>query len=690
MKRFLLFALIFCVLFQGFSASAEEPNGPATASDMDSRAGLSVADDMGETIRREVGRVGEEFQYQAISLFERTPLGWDKDTLVSIYRFVLSLPMRIPEVMRQILSQGRALGLVGSILVLIFLGTALYAIMGQRRVMTWVEERIRPMERFMPEDTFPYCLSGLKVIVASLIPLILLGIYSLINASIQFTAGWYLLTGRLLWVWALGALILHLFHEVLTSGIYPAADQYGRLLYRRVRLVVLYIFGGVAVAWGAEAFSLERDITDFLNFAVYLSVVCVSLLLFFNKKAILSLLPELPYLNYRTFRCNLERYYPPVVYGTFITGLLWCFGYKRITEVLWTKTWAVAGVYIGFMVAFHLLQARLSKWSNKQIDRSGEKEEARIFFRYLRVLLQYVSVLFAAVIIANLLGISGPIVRLCSFSILMVGGTQVTLWLIIKAIIVFTVLMYLSMLIRSYLSFKVYPAIGVDTGLAYALNTFLKYLLFFVTFLATLWAIELSFQVFMVFAGAAGIGLGLGMQNMAANIISGLTIVFGRRVRRDDWIEVGDTMGAVTDIYLHSTKVITRDNIEYLIPNAQILSNMIVNYSLSSPTIRLSVPVGVSYQADPIRATEIFKEAAAKHPEISRYHDAEVRFVGYGDNSINFDVLIWIDIRKTARRNARSLLYYTIFEMLKNEGIEIPYPQRDIHIRSGSIGQPQG
>ena len=142
-------------------------------------------------------------------------------------------------------------------------------------------------------------------------------------------------------------------------------------------------------------------------------------------------------------------------------------------------------------------------------------------------------------------------------------------------------------------------------------------------------------------------------------------------------------MGIITDIFLHSTKVLTRDNVEFLIPNSNFLSNIIINYTLSSPTIRLAVPVGVSYEADPLKVQEIFLAAAQKHPEFVHHKAPEVRFVGYGDSSINFEVLIWIDIRKMARRKARSDLYFTIFEMLKAEGVEIPYPQRDLHIRSG-------
>ena len=680
MKR-LLIILLMLVLFLPVDLRAANSPEPEASRKQDLKPTVSLADDMGDTMRREASRVGEEFHHQAVSLFERSPLGWDETTLVSLYKLALSLPLRLPELVRHILAQGRALGAVGSLLVLLFLGAVLYAFFGQKRVMVQVERAVHPLKRIMPDEAYPYFLSILKIVVASLIPLVLLGAYSLINSFIHYKAVWFLLTGRFFGIWAIGALVLNLLHSLLTTGIYPAAEQYGGILYRRARLVVFYILGGTAIVWGAEAFTIPADIAAFLKFAISLSVVCVLLLLFFNRKAMLSLLPDLPYQNYRTFRKNLERYYPPAVYGTFFTGVLWCFGYRRFSEAIWTKTWAVAGVYVGFLVLFHLIEGKLDRWSKQQAV--VENEDAREFYKSLRSLLMYASVAGSVLIILNLLGLSGPLIRLCSFPIMKIGENALTLWLIIKALLVFICFSFISVLVRSYLSFKVYPRIGVDTGLAYALNTFLKYLLFFVAFLIALRAVGLSPRVLLIFAGAAGIGLGLGLQSMAANLISGLSLIFSRRIRKGDWVQVGETMGIITDIFLHSTKVLTRDNVEFLIPNSNFLSNIIINYTLSSPTIRLAVPVGVSYEADPLKVQEIFLAAAQKHPEFVHHKAPEVRFVGYGDSSINFEVLIWIDIRKMARRKARSDLYFTIFEMLKAEGVEIPYPQRDLHIRSG-------
>jgi small-conductance mechanosensitive channel len=125
-----------------------------------------------------------------------------------------------------------------------------------------------------------------------------------------------------------------------------------------------------------------------------------------------------------------------------------------------------------------------------------------------------------------------------------------------------------------------------------------------------------------------------------------------------------------------------RDNIEYLIPNSNLISSTIVNYSLASPMIRIELPVGVSYAADPQKVQEILLAAAEQESMVAKFRKPEVRFTAYGDNSINFELLIWIDVRRTARRAVRSALYFAIFEELKKAGIEIPFPQRDIHIRS--------
>ncbi|MEJ2475324.1 MAG: mechanosensitive ion channel, partial [Desulfobacterales bacterium] len=261
----------------------------------------------------------------------------------------------------------------------------------------------------------------------------------------------------------------------------------------------------------------------------------------------------------------------------------------------------------------------------------------------------------------------------------------ITLWLILKAALILLAFVFASRLLQAYLDYRVYPALGIDPGLGYALNISLKYTLIVIGLLISLKAVGLDLRFLLVFAGAAGIGIGLGLQSIAANVVSGFTLIFGAKVRKGDWVEVKNTLGLVTDIFLNATRIRTRDNIEYLIPNSNFVSDTIVNYSLTSPMIRITVPVGVSYNADPRVVEKILLDVASKEPMVTDYQSPVVRFKEYGDNSINFDLLVWIDVRETPRRKLRSGLYFAIFDELKKAGIEIPFPQRDIHLRSSDL-----
>jgi small-conductance mechanosensitive channel len=407
------------------------------------------------------------------------------------------------------------------------------------------------------------------------------------------------------------------------------------------------------------------------------------LFLFFillRKTAVLSLLPQLPGKSYGSFLKGFGRYYYPVMGLTFLTGVMWCFGYKRFSTVLWTKTWAIAGVYIGFSVVYHLVIRRLQRWEEK-IDKADE--HARAFVQSLKGFILYISITVTVLVMADLLGILEPVRRVISFPLFSVGSSALSLWIIAKAGLLLVIFFYATRMLCSWLNYRVYPSMKVEPGTAYAIDTFLTYFMLVIGAFISLEIVGFDLRALLVFAGAIGIGLGLALQSVASNLISGFSIIFGGKIRRGDWLEAGDTMGMVTDIHLRSTRLRTRDNVEYIIPNADLMSNTIVNYSLSSPMIRIDVPFGVSYASDPRKIEKMVLEVAEKEPAAMVFRKPEIRFIGYGDNSIDFQLLVWIDVRKTARRAIRSNLYFAMFDVFGKEGIEIPFPQRDVHFRSG-------
>jgi small-conductance mechanosensitive channel len=132
----------------------------------------------------------------------------------------------------------------------------------------------------------------------------------------------------------------------------------------------------------------------------------------------------------------------------------------------------------------------------------------------------------------------------------------------------------------------------------------------------------------------------------------------------------------------------TRGNIEYLVPNSNLVSGTIVNYTLSSPMIWISLPVGVSYGSDPKQVERILLEVAEKEPTVSRHDRPKVLFTEFADSSLNFELAVCIDARHQPEKVVKSNLYFAIFEEFKKAGIEIPFPQQEIRIRSGEDGEP--
>lgn len=668
---------LFLVMLVSAAGAQETPEGGQPA--------ISLSGEMGDVMAREAAKVRDDLQRQARSMFDRQPLEWSGETLIAIYKWLLDFPFHIAALVKIVLAHSRVLGFAGSLIMLTFLAAVLYSLLGQRRVLRQIERRMEPYRDRIPEHVYPFVLAAIRIVVSALIPLLLLGAYSLVNAMIDYEASWFWILGRLLIIWAAGALILRLLKEVLTGDLFEATRTHGRSVYRLARLAVSYALAGIALIWCAEAIRLRPDVLAFLQFVITVSIVIVLFLLHLKKKAIMSFLPDLPYGGYRRFIRVLNRYYFPLIFVALSAALLWCVGYRTLGRVVLLKIVVSVAAYVSIMMIYHLVRGYLDRWQD-QMPRSEEAGHQMV--RTLKTIVFYATTIATVVVVLNLLGLLSVLQRVMSFPVFNIGGTPLTLWTIVSAAVFLIAFVFAARLLQSYLDYKVYPRLGIDQGLGYMLNTLIQYTAIGVGLLISLKIVGIDLRFLLVFAGALGIGVGLGLQNLAANVISGFTIIFGGKVRKGDWIEAGGTLGEVTDIFLRATKIRTRDNIEYLVPNLDIISNTIVNYSLSSPMIRLELLVGVSYDTDPRKVEKILLDVAGREPLVAKYQAPQVRFVEYADNSINFELLFWIDVRNTPRRKVRSALYFAIFEELKAAGIEIPFPQRDIHLRSQPVVEP--
>lgn len=402
-------------------------------------------------------------------------------------------------------------------------------------------------------------------------------------------------------------------------------------------------------------------------------------MVFLRCRAIMAVFPELPNRIYRGFVRGLDRGYPLVFALTLSTALLQWAGYRRLAVFVWIRTWVVAGLFVAAVLLHQVLRSALR---NAILGDNDGFEEARTFYASARRLLDYAGSIIVVFLALNLTGLREPLVRALSVQIATLGKQPLTPLVLIEAAAIVAGFVLVAQLLRDYLGHQVYPALNVDPGVARAIDTFIIYALGTIGGLAALEAVGLGIGTLMLFAGAFGIGMGFGLQSLANNLASGMTMIFTRALRRGDIVAVGDTIGVVQDVGIRATRMKTRDDVEYLIPNADFVSGKIINWTRSNPHARLHVPLGVSYGADPVRVGQILKQVASSTPTVEKYPAPEVWFVGFGDSSLNFELLVWMNIRMYSRRKIASDLYFAIFEALKEAGIEIPFPQRDLHIRS--------
>ncbi|PZP56941.1 MAG: mechanosensitive ion channel protein MscS [Micavibrio aeruginosavorus] len=193
--------------------------------------------------------------------------------------------------------------------------------------------------------------------------------------------------------------------------------------------------------------------------------------------------------------------------------------------------------------------------------------------------------------------------------------------------------------------------------------------------------IGLDLTALAVFGGALGLGIGFGLQKIFSNLISGIILLMDKSVKPGDVIAIGDTYGWVNKLGARYVSVLTRDGKEHLIPNENLISEQVENWSYSDSNIRIHVPVGVSYNSDMHKVREVLLTAAKESPRILKDHPIVCLMKDFGDNSVNFELRAWIGDPQQGVSNIKSEIYFRIWDLFKENGIEIPFPQRDVHLK---------
>jgi len=267
------------------------------------------------------------------------------------------------------------------------------------------------------------------------------------------------------------------------------------------------------------------------------------------------------------------------------------------------------------------------------------------------------------------------------------GSHRITLGLLLGAAALLYGSFVASSALQALLLEEVFPKRNVEPGVGLSISKLIQYILILVGFLLALTALGFTLTNLTILGGAIGVGIGFGLQAIVNNFASGIILLFERPIRVGDMIQLVDLPCKVKKIGLRSTVVASTDDADIVIPNSDLITNQVTNWTLSERRVRLRIPVGVAYGSDVPLVMRILKEIAESNLSVLSDPASSVLFMGFGDSSLNFELRVWIrDF--IARRRIQSELNQTIDSRFRSEGIEIPFPQRDLHVRG--FDEPPG
>ncbi len=265
------------------------------------------------------------------------------------------------------------------------------------------------------------------------------------------------------------------------------------------------------------------------------------------------------------------------------------------------------------------------------------------------------------------------------------GDSNLTLNSIFKLLLVMLLVVVSERYLRRILRKRILARTHMEPDLQYAVSRFVGYCFIAVGFFFAFRVIHLDLSSLAVIVGGLGIGIGFGLQNIVSNFVSGLIILAERPIAIGHRVEVGGVAGQVTKISLRSTVVVTNDNITIIVPNSNFITNPVTNWSYGDPKVRLRLSVGVAYGSNVEKLRQVLMEIAAENPAVLKDPAPMVRFLEFGDSSLNFELAVWTIEMAHRPTRFRSDLYFAIERKLRENNIEVPFPQRDLHLRSGKI-----
>lgn len=264
-----------------------------------------------------------------------------------------------------------------------------------------------------------------------------------------------------------------------------------------------------------------------------------------------------------------------------------------------------------------------------------------------------------------------------------IGNFKISAYMALKSILSVIVVFWITSIIVEFTENRIKNIKKLRAANKALFQKIAQIIIYFIAFLITMNILGIDLTSLTVLSGAIGIGLGFGLQKIASNFVSGMILLLERSLKPNDLVELEDgTFGFVRKSTSRSTLLETFDGKEIIVPNEEFITKRVINWTLSTPKARVDVPFGVSYGSDIEKARDLALEAANNHPRALKDPEPTCFLRNFGDSSVDFMLLFWINDITEGRWNAQSEVMFDLWHKLKENNIEIPFPQRDLHLKT--------
>jgi small-conductance mechanosensitive channel len=296
---------------------------------------------------------------------------------------------------------------------------------------------------------------------------------------------------------------------------------------------------------------------------------------------------------------------------------------------------------------------------------------------FLRAVIRYAGWIWVTLSILNL---TSEAQTLLDGLALHLGETRISVWLMIQAIAALAVLMAGARFVSTSAATTIRKNPDISPSMQVLAIKFLQVLLYGVAFFAGLRAVGVDLTGLAVLSGAIGVGLGFGLQKVVSNLVSGIIILLDKSIKPGDVISLGETFGWINSLGARYVSVVTRDGKEYLIPNEDLITGQVVNWSHSNEYVRLDIFFGTAYHDDPHKVRQIAIDAAKSVDRVLSFKPPVCHIVNFGDSSVDYILRFWIEDPTGGLTNIRGNVYLALWDAFQAHGVSIPFPQREVKL----------